>query len=205
MALDFSLLLGLSFVCAMGAMSPGPSLAVVLRNTISGGRLQGIMTGVGHGIGFGIYALIAVTGLSALLLAHDSLFILLQWGGALVLLWLSYNMLTYIPSDEDKEHEGSKRKGFMEGFLISFLNPKILVFLVAIFSQFIDPQMSQIDRFLMAILAGIIDTTWYVLVAAVLAGTPLIDSLRSNSVIIDRSIGLVLLLLALALVARTFI
>jgi len=205
LALDLTSLLGLSFVCAMGAMSPGPSLAVVLRNTISGGRLQGIMTGVGHGIGFGIYALIAVTGLSAILLAHDSLFMLLQWGGALVLLWLSYNMLTYIPLKEDEEHEGSGRKGFMEGFLISFLNPKILVFLVAIFSQFIDPNMTQIDRLAMAILAGIIDTTWYVLVAAILAGTPLIDRLRSNSVIMDRAIGIVLSLLALALVTKTFI
>jgi len=205
LALDFTSLLGLSFVCAIGAMSPGPSLAVVLRNTISGGRLQGIMTGVGHGIGFGIYALVAVTGLSALLLANESLFMLLQWGGALVLLWLSYNMLTYTPSDEEKEHESSGRQGFIEGFLISFLNPKILVFLVAIFSQFIDPNMTSLDRFFMALLAGIIDTTWYVLVAAVLAGTPLIDILRSNSVIIDRAIGLVLSLLALALVAKTFI
>ena len=205
MALDFTSILALSFVCAVGAMSPGPSLAVVLRNTISGGRLQGIMTGVGHGLGFGIYALIAVTGLSALLLAHDSLFLLLQWGGALVLLWLSYNMLTYIPSESVEVHEISGRKGFIEGFLISFLNPKILVFLVAIFSQFIDPEMSQTDRFVMAILAGIIDTTWYVLVAAVLAGTPLINVLRSNSVIIDRAIGLILSLLALALVAKTFI
>ena len=205
MALDFTSLLGLSFVCAIGAMSPGPSLAVVLRNTISGGRLQGIMTGVGHGIGFGIYALVAVTGLSALLLANESLFMLLQWGGALVLLWLSYNMLTYTPPDEEKEHESSGRQGFIEGFLISFLNPKILVFLVAIFSQFIVPNMTSLDRFFMALLAGIIDTTWYVLVAAVLAGTPLIDILRSNSVIIDRAIGLVLSLLALALVAKTFI
>jgi len=205
LALDFTSLLGLSFVCAIGAMSPGPSLAVVLRNTISGGRLQGIMTGVGHGIGFGIYALVAVTGLSALLLANESLFMLLQWGGALVLLWLSYNMLTYTPSDEEKEHESSGRQGFIEGFLISFLNPKILVFLVAIFSQFIDPNMTSLDRFFMALLAGIIDTTWYVLVAALLAGTPLIDILRSNSVIIDRAIGLVLSLLALALVAKTFI
>jgi threonine/homoserine/homoserine lactone efflux protein len=205
LALDFTSILALSFVCAVGAMSPGPSLAVVLRNTISGGRLQGIMTGVGHGLGFGIYALIAVTGLSALLLAHNSLFLLLQWGGALVLLWLSYNMLTYIPSEDVDVHEISGRKGFIEGFLISFLNPKILVFLVAIFSQFIDPEMSQTDRLVMAILAGIIDTTWYVIVAAVLAGTPLINVLRSNSVIIDRAIGLILSLLALALVAKTFI
>ena len=201
--MDLASLLALSFVCAMGAMSPGPSLAVVLRNTISGGRLQGIMTGIGHGIGFGLYALVAVTGLSALLLAHDSVFLFLQWSGALVLLWLSYNMLTYIPSNADESHEISGRKGFIEGFLISFLNPKILVFLVAVFSQFIDPEMSQMERIIMAILAGLIDTTWYVLVAAILAGTPLIDKLRSNSVIIDRSIGLVLFFLALALVAKT--
>ena len=202
--MDLTSLFALSFVCAMGAMSPGPSLAVVLRNTISGGRLQGIMTGIGHGIGFGLYALVAVTGLSALLLAHDSVFLFLQWSGALVLLWLSYNMLTYIPSNSDESHEISGRKGFIEGFLISFLNPKILVFLVAVFSQFIDPEMNQTERIVMAILAGLIDTTWYVLVAAILAGTPLIDKLRSNSVIIDRIIGLVLFFLALALVAKTF-
>ena len=203
--MDLTTILALSFVCAMGAMSPGPSLAVVLRNTISGGRLQGVMTGVGHGLGFGMYALLAVTGLSALLIAHESFFLFLQWSGALVLLWLSYNMLTYIPSNGNDDHSIDNRRGFIEGFLISFLNPKILVFLVAVFSQFIDPQMSQSEKILMAILAGLIDTTWYVLVAAILAGTPLIDFFRSNSLIIDRVIGLVLSLLALALVVRTFV
>ena len=54
--MDIESLLGMSFVCAMGAVSPGPSLVVVLRNTITGGRMQGIMTGLGHGLGFGIYA-----------------------------------------------------------------------------------------------------------------------------------------------------
>ena len=201
--MDFTALLGMSIVCAMGAMSPGPSLAVVLRNTISGGRAQGVMTGIGHGIGFGIYAFIAVMGLSALLLANESFFNFLQWAGAAVLFWLSYNMLTYNPSGPAKEHESTGRKGFAEGFMIAFLNPKILVFLVAVFSQFIDPKMENMDRFIMAFIAGIIDTVWYVLVAAVLSGTPVIDKLRSNAVIIDRSIGTVLLILAFMLVLRT--
>jgi len=65
--------------------------------------------------------------------------------------------------------------------------------------------MNQLDRLVMALLAGIIDTTWYVLVATVLAGTSAIDKLRSNSVLIDRIIGSILSLLALALVAKTFI
>ena len=201
--MDFTSLIGMSLVCVMGAMSPGPSLAVVLRNTISGGRTQGVMTGIGHGIGFGIYAFIAVMGLSALLLANKGIFNLLQWAGAVVLIWLAYNMLTYNPSGPAKEHEGSGRRGFSEGFMIAFLNPKILVFLVAVFSQFIDPEMTNPDRFIMAMVAGIIDTTWYVLVAAVLSGTSIIDKLRANAVIIDRSIGTVLLMLAILLIVRT--
>ena len=205
MALDFASLLGLSFVCAMGAMSPGPSLAVVLRNTISGGRLQGIMTGVGHGIGFGIFAMLAVTGLSAILIADESKFELLQWGGAVVLLWLSYNMLTYQPSGEKEEHESSGRRGFVEGFMIAFLNPKILVFLVAVFSQFLDPDMKDMDRIIMAFIAGLIDTVWYVLVAVFLSGTVIIDKLRENSTLIDRMIGTVLLILALVLISKSFV
>ena len=88
--------------------------------------------------------------------------------------------------------------------MIAFLNPKILVFLVAVFSQFLDLEMTNTERMVMAILAGIIDTSWYVLVAAVLAGTPMIDKLRDNSVLIDRMIGTVLVLLALVLVYKSF-
>ena len=201
--MDIKSLIGMSFVCAMGAISPGPSLAVVLRNTISGGRTQGVMTGIGHGIGLGIYAFIAVMGLSSLLLANKQIFNLLQWAGALVLIWLAFNMITYNPPDPSKEHEGSGRRGFLEGFMIAFLNPKILVFLVAVFSQFINPDITNSGRFIMAIVAGVIDTTWYVLVAVVLAGTPIVDKLRVNAVIIDRSIGMVLLMLAILLIVKT--
>ena len=201
--MDIKSLIGMSFICAMGAISPGPSLAVVLRNTISGGRTQGVMTGIGHGIGLGIYAFIAVMGLSSLLLANKQIFNLLQWAGALVLIWLAFNMITHNPSSPSKEHEGSGHRGFLEGFMIAFLNPKILVFLVAVFSQFINPDITNSGRFIMAIMAGVIDTTWYVLVAAVLAGTPIVDKLRVNAVIIDRSIGMVLLMLAILLIVKT--
>jgi len=187
----------------MGAISPGPSLAVVLRNTISGGRRLGVMTGIGHGIGLGIYAFIAVMGLSSILLANKQIFNSLQWAGALVLIWLAFNMITYSPSDSSKEYEASGRRGFLEGFMISFLNPKILVFMVAVFSQFINPDITNSGRFIMAIMAGVIDTTWYVFVATVLAGTSIIDKLRLNAAIIDRLTGLVLFMLAIVLIVRT--
>ena len=200
--MDINSLLGISFVCAMGAISPGPSLAVVLRNTISGGRTQGIMTGIGHGIGLGLYAFIAVMGLSSLLLANKQIFNLIQWAGALFLIWLAFNMIIYRPSGISNEYEGNWRRGFLEGFMIAFLNPKILVFMAAVFSQFINPNISNIGRFIMAIMAGVIDTIWYVLVATVLAGTPIINKLRENKGLVDRSIGIVMLMLALFLIIK---
>ena len=96
--MDIKSLMVLSFVCAMGAISPGPSLVVVLRNTISGGRLQGVMTGIGHGIGLSIYAFIAVMGLSSIILSNENYFQTIQFTGALVLIWLAYNMIIHKPS-----------------------------------------------------------------------------------------------------------
>ena len=200
--MDIESLLGMSFVCAMGAISPGPSLAVVLRNTISGGRTQGVMTGVGHGIGFSIYAFIAVMGLSSLLLANKKLFYLLQGTGALVLIWLAFNMIIHKQSVGIEKYEKSGYKGFYEGFMIAFLNPKILVFLVAVFSQFLIQDITYSGRLIMAMIAGIIDTIWYVFVAAVLAGTTIADILRTNAPIIDRLIGVVLLLFAILLIVK---
>ena len=186
----------------MGAISPGPSLVVVLGNTISGGRMQGVMTGIGHGIGLGIYAFIAVMGLSSLLLTNKQIFNLIQWAGALFLIWLAFNMITYRPSGISNKYEGNWRRGFWEGFMIAFLNPKILVFMAAVFSQFINSDISNAGRFIMAIMAGVIDTIWYVLVATVLAGTPIINKLRANTGLVDRSIGIVMLMLALFLIIK---
>ena len=195
-------LLVLSFVCAMGAISPGPSLAVVIRNTISGGRFQGVMTGIGHGIGIGIYAFMAVMGLSSLLLNDENIFKTFQLAGSIILLWIAYKMINNKPSEVSNE-KLARGKGFIEGFMIAFLNPKILVFLVAVFSQFINSDINILDRAIIAIMASVIDMAWYVLVALLLAGTSLIDNFRSNAVLIDRSIGAILILISLFLINQT--
>ena len=92
---------------------------------------------------------------------------------------------------------------FLIGFMIAFLNPKILVFLVAVFSQFLKIDINNSDRFFMDIIAGAIDTMWYVFVDAVLAGTTIVDKLRENAFIIDGLIGMVLFTLAILLIVKT--
>ena len=54
-------------VCLLGAMSPGPSMAVVINNAIFKGRYNGILTSIGHGIGIAVYAAFAVMGLGLII------------------------------------------------------------------------------------------------------------------------------------------
>ena len=131
----------LATVFALGAMSPGPSLAVVLRNTMAGGRSQGVATGLGHGLGFGLYAFTAALGIATALAANDSVGLVLKWGGTAILLWLGVTFLRHAAAgpnsqDIDDNHGPSDTAGFVQGFSIAILNPKILAWMLALYAPF---------------------------------------------------------------------
>jgi len=154
-------------LCVSGAMSPGPSLAVVVKNTVAGGRSQGVATGVGHGLGVGLYAFGAVAGVSALLQAWPALERGLSVAGGLYLVWLGAGALR--GGGEVDGDEPATAGGFTEGFLMAFLNPKIAVFFLALLGSFVPDASGLGTRAGVALLALSIDMSWYVAVALVLA------------------------------------
>jgi len=199
--------LALATVFTLGAMSPGPSLAVVLRNTVSGGRSQGISTGIGHGIGFGIYAFLAALGISTAISANEDVEQFLRGGGVLILLWLGVTFLRHAMagprkvSDNGESHGPSDRVGFVQGFSIALLNPKIMAWMLALYAPFIEADSSLETLIGMGILGMFIDGTWYVTVAAVLTSGNRADVLRSKAHLIDGAMGVVMLLFAYILVS----
>ena len=196
----------LATVFTLGAMSPGPSLAVVLRNTMSGGRSQGISTGIGHGIGFGIYAFLAALGIATAISANEDVEQFLRVGGVLILLWLGVTFLRHAmagprqATDHDEPHAPSDRVGFVQGFSIAILNPKILAWMLALYAPFIEADSSLETLIGMGILGMFIDGTWYVTVATVLTVGNRADVLRSMAHLIDGAMGVVMFLFAYILV-----
>ena len=191
----------LGTVFVLGAMSPGPSLAVVLRNTMVGGRRQGVMTGIGHGIGFGIYAFLAAAGIATALTLHESTQAILKWGGIALLIWLGVKFLkaslgdSYDSSVED-EHGPSGRAGFAQGFAIAIMNPKIAAWMIALYAPFIEADISTETLFGMGLLGMAIDGTWYVTVATVLTRGDGVSKLRSQARRIDAAMGTLMFVFA---------
>ena len=197
----------LAIVFALGAMSPGPSLAVVLRNTMTGGRSQGIYTGIGHGIGFGIYAFLAALGIATALSANEHVEQILRWGGVVILLWLGTTFLRHAMAERGDEqnqaeqHAPSDRIGFIQGFSIALLNPKIMAWMLALYSPFIEADFPMETLIGMGLLGMSIDGAWYVTVATVLTTGDRAERLKSNAHLIDGAMGVLMFLFAYILVS----
>lgn len=191
MDLAWEAILAASTVFFLGAISPGPSLLMVIRNTIVGGRRRGVMCAVGHGIGFGLYAGVAIFGLIVLLEEAPDVFLGLQWIGVILLIWYGWLMWIHVDDVQADSVEGEAR-GFLEGFSIAFFNPKIALFLVAVLAQVLESGMSLETKLIIGFIGMAIDMAWYILVAIFLTGTPLLDWLRANGSIVNRITALVL-------------
>ena len=85
--------LSLALVCLLGAMSPGPSLAIVVRHSVTSGTRAGAICALSHGFGIFLWAALMVSGLGALLSAQPTWFDGLRVLGAGFLLYLGCRAL----------------------------------------------------------------------------------------------------------------
>jgi threonine/homoserine/homoserine lactone efflux protein len=199
--------LSLFSMCLLGAMSPGPSLAVVVGNALHGGRAAGIACAVAHGAGVGLYGLLTVVGLAAIIAHTPRLFTTVQLCGAAYLLYLGVRSLRG-DSGPTLTVDGATapdRRPLVDGFLIAFLNPKLAVFMLALFSQFLRPGDGVFEKAVMVATVGITDASWYCLVVLLVTHRLFLERLKSAASTIDRVFGVILILLAVTVIVRAVI
>ena len=191
-----------AIVCIAGAMSPGPSLAIVIRNNVNFNRLAGILTSIGHGIGIGVYATLAVLGLGLILQTNQTVFMIIQIIG-LVLLFLFGLMFVFQKNIQDKKEEKqSQLNSFLQGFTIAIINPKILIWFTAVYSQFIAIDASFYFNSILVLTASLIDAIWYIIVSILVTGYGLKNLLIEKKLMIQKTTGIVLIIISLMLFYR---
>ncbi len=191
-----------AIVCIAGAMSPGPSLAIVIRNNVNFNRLAGILTSIGHGIGIGVYATLAVLGLGLILQTNQTVFMIIQIIG-LVLLFLFGLMFVFQKNKQDKKEEKQNQlNSFVQGFTIAIINPKILIWFTAVYSQFIVTDASFYFNTILVLTASLIDAIWYIIVSILVTGYGLKNLLIEKKLMIQKTTGIVLIIISLMLLYR---
>ena len=195
-------------ICLLGAMSPGPSLAIVATNTITKGRMYGVFTSLGHGVGIGIWALLTAVGIAKVIASDSVISLSLQSLGAFLIAYVGYMTITNrawnLRVGKHYQTNNSRKliKGASEGFLISIFNPKIALFFVAIFSHFVSSEYNIPEIILMGSTAAFIDAMWYILISIVLTTSGLGRFLERKGSNISLISGVALILIAIYLASQ---
>ena len=195
------------FVCLLGAMSPGPSMVVVINNALFKNRYHGILTSIGHGIGIGIYALFAVLGIGIVMETNLFLFNGIKFLSVIFLIYLGVkSIINKTELDFDKKNNAKKGvTSFLQGFSISILNPKIFIWFVAIYSQFMSLDNDIIFNSYLVLTAGIVDAAWYFVLTLLVTSNLAIEFVKNKIVKLQRFLGIIFITLGLVLLSQILI
>jgi len=192
-------------VCLLGAMSPGPSMAVVIHNAIFKGRYNGILTSIGHGLGIAIYATFAVLGLGLIIETNLIIFNSLKILSIIFLIFIGMkSILNKEKLNLEKKDVKEKTISFLQGFSISILNPKILVWFIAIYSQFMSVNNELIFNIYLVLIAGIVDAFWYIFLTLAITTASALTFFQTKILLIKKIQGFLFVAIGLMLLADLF-
>ena len=194
------------FVCLFGAMSPGPSMAVVINNAVFKNRYHGVLTSIGHGLGITIYAIFAVIGIGLIINTNILIFNGMKIISIMFLIYLGLKAITNKEkvNFENKELSG-RATSFFQGLSIAILNPKILVWFVAIYSQFMSKSNDFLFNTYLVLIAGVIDTCWYILLTIMATSNVALRYLKSKSDILQKLLGFIFIMIGMVLILDLYL
>jgi leucine efflux protein len=122
---------------------PGPGTFTLLSSTGKGGMRAGAAATLGVILGDQVLMWLAVAGVAALLNANPGWFKAVQWAGAAYLAWIGFKLLLVKAGETASPVTIHPRHYARQAFFITLLNPKAIVFYMAFFPLFIDPNRHQ--------------------------------------------------------------
>jgi threonine/homoserine/homoserine lactone efflux protein len=127
-------------------LTPGADMLFCLGQGTKSGPRAGLAASLGIAAGSFIHALAGGLGLAALIAAHPVAFEVIRWAGVVYLLWLARTIWTN-PAGElspAKVSSSGLFKAWREGVVVSLLNPKVAVFMIALVPQFVEPSRGSV-------------------------------------------------------------
>ena len=159
-------------VALVVVFTPGPATALIVRNAMRGGTTAAWATTAGNSTGIVFWALASVLGISALVAASEAAFATLKIIGGIILVILGVQAwrraLRGLPPEAPAPR--SARNHYREGLLTSFANPKLAVFFIALFPQFVPRHAAVLPAtLLMAAIIIAMDVVWFTVLAVLVS------------------------------------
>lgn len=167
--MDWSDIAAFAFVASLLVISPGPNGVLIARTVPTSGRGAGFANVAGFVTAFYLHGALSVLGISILLVQSATAFAIVKYLGAAYLCWIGVKALyaAYKGMEAPKRITPAKRQrtlrmAYLEGVLTNALNPKVSMFYLAAFPQFITiGETSVLSSFLLVSVHSVLNALWF--------------------------------------------
>ncbi len=169
--MSLNLYLAYLAACIVLVIVPGPTVTVIVANSLRYGARAGLLNVAGTQLGLAVMIGIVILGLASLLEAIGWWFEVLRLAGAAYLIWLGIKLFRADGALDSAEAAPKPRGGFFfQGFVVLMSNPKIIVLFGALFPQFIDPKGSYLEQVLLLGITAMVTAAIFDTIYAITAG-----------------------------------
>ena len=200
MIATFLILTSVTFVAMM---SPGPDMMLIIKHSGARDRWPAVACIAGICCGVSVHVTFSILGIAAIITASAKLYSIMKFAGAGYLIYIG--LKSVLTKDEltlnktEKSVVEKRATPFRDGLLCNVLNPKVTIFILAVFTQVIEPATPVFDKIIYGFFIGIeAFIVWNVF--STLVRTKLVLGLiQKFKLAIDRTAGVILIGFGIAL------
>ena len=185
-------------------MSPGPDFMVTLRQTINYGKKYAYFSSLGIGAAILVHVGYTLLGVGLILKNFPYFLDIVRILGALYLIYLGYGSFrsnsSKIKIQKEKKLSYSYKKSFFVGFITDLLNPKATLFFLSVFTAIVSVDTPMYIQGLYGFYCVLANIFWYMFIANILSIKKNLDLFNKHQNIIEKVIGIVLVLLGIKLI-----
>lgn len=174
--MDLTSLLTFVLVALLLVMSPGPGSLLIAKTVPKSGVSAGFAIIIGFLAALLIHGSLSIFGLSLILLQSPNAFLFMKVVGAMYLCWVGVKSLLSVwwPGSRMSSFTVTPQKAsvtlrgaFIEGFLTNMLNPKVSIFYLAAFPQFLSINDSIFRAYLLVLSHAMISVSWFTMLVII--------------------------------------
>ena len=192
--------LAVVLITILAVISPGADFAIVTKNSYLYGRQIGILTALGIALGVLVHVSYTLVGVAVVLKFAPNLLTYIKYLGAFYLIYIGYKTFTQLPvADTNRSNPLSKRQALQYGFFTNALNPKTTLFVVSTYTQIVSSLTPKAVLIGYGLFMSLAHFVWFAMVVLVFSQQQLRQQMLQRQVVINRVIGLILVMLGIFL------
>nr|ELR5255602.1 LysE family translocator [Providencia rettgeri] len=195
-------IIAVATITILAVISPGPDFAMVTRSSYTYGVKTGLICALGIAIGVQAHVFYTIFGITVIIMSSPTLFLVVKLLGVFYLVYIGFKSFinkTKITTGASQGQSLSHFVAFKTGFLTNALNPKTMFFVVSVYSQVIQVNNSVWLNLGYGLFISFAHLVWFSLIALFFATPTVRNKVLNYQLVMDKVIGLLLIVLGLSL------